>query len=87
MSMKVYAVPDMMTNITSIKRFIDDGAGFYLGNEEEFNRWLDDVNKEIAPLGLHIDESSYRGNSEFINFLDIQYCFDNNGNLQTDLYI
>ena len=72
MSKKVYNVPNMMTNIPSIKRFIDDGGGFYLGSEDQFNDWLADVNRFIGPLGLHIDESSFRTNSHFINFLDIQ---------------
>jgi hypothetical protein len=29
----------------------------------------------------------YKSNSQFINLLDIQYCFDNSGQLQTDLYV
>ena len=87
MSKKVFDVPDMMTNIKDIKRFIDDGAGFYLGSEEQFNVWLANVNRCIGPLGLHIDESIFRTNNHFINFLDIQYCFDDDeGKLQTDLY-
>ena len=34
-----------------------------------------------------LDESSLKKNSEYINFLDIQYCFDGDGELQTDLFI
>ena len=86
MSKKVYSDPNMMILITEIKRFIDDGAGFFSGTEEQFNEWLAEVNRRINPLGLHIDESSFRGNSSYTNFLDIQYCFDANGALQTDLY-
>lgn len=84
---KVYDVPDMMSHVTQVKRFIDDGAGFFSGTEAEFNNWLRAVNESIRPLGLYIDESSFRKNSSYINFLDIQYCFDNEGRLQTDLYI
>jgi len=76
----------MMTNIREVRRFIDDGAGFHLGSEEEFNNWLTAVNTEISPLGLYIDESALQKNSNYINFLDIQYCFDKDGCLQTDLY-
>ena len=76
-----------MLNVTEVKRFIDDGAEFFSGNENEFENWLDMVNQEIGVLGLNIDESSCKGNSEYINFLDIQYCFDSEGELQTDLYI
>ena len=45
------------------------------------------VNQEIGILGLYIDESSLKDNGEYISFLDIQYCFDSKGELQTDLYI
>ena len=86
MSSKVYTAPNMMTNVLDIKRFIDDGGGFHFGTEEEFNSWLAAVNESINPLGLHIDESNFQVNSNYINLLDIQYCFDNTGNLQTDLY-
>ena len=87
MSKEVYTIPDMMTDITEVKRFIDDGAGFYSGTEEQFNNWLSAVNQSIRPLGLNIDEWSFRKNSHYINFLDIQYCFNGEGQLQTDLYI
>ena len=87
MSKKVYNVRNMMTNVKDVKRFIDDGGGFYFGSEEEFMVWLDVVNREIASYGLHIDEWSFRGNSIYINLLDINYCFDENGKLQTDLYV
>ena len=40
----------------------------------------------IRELGLYIDESNFKENSQFINFLDILYCFDVQGVLQTDLY-
>ena len=55
-------------------------------NNSSFSDWLTTVNQKISSLGLHIDESSFKKNSDFINFLDIQYCFDGNGLLQTDLY-
>ncbi len=83
---KVYSEPNMMADVRSVRRFIDDGAGFHLGNEVQFVDWLAEVNRRIGPLGLHIDESSYKTNSEFINFLDVQYCFDREGKLKTDLY-
>ena len=86
MNQKVYSNPDMMTNVLDIKRFIDDGQGFYLATEEEFKSWLQQVNQLIRELGLYIDESNFKENSQFINFLDILYCFDVQGVLQTDLY-
>ncbi len=87
MSTKVYNLPNMMVDMKSIKRYIDDGGGFHLGNEDQFKGWIDEVNRIIGVLGLHIDEWNYRRNSEFINLLDILYCFDVDGVLQTDLYI
>ena len=87
MSKNVYSVPDMMTNIKEIKRYIDDGGGFYSGSAQQFSNWLTAVNQIIGPLGLYIDESNFQPNSQFINLLDIQYCFDTEGQLQTDLYI
>ena len=86
MSQKVYAVSDMMTMVLDIKRYIDDGGGFHLGNKEQFDIWLSTVNERINPFGLHIDESNFQINSHYINLLDIQYCFDSEGDLQTDLY-
>ena len=84
---KVYSQPNMMTNVLEIKRFIGDEQGFYLGTERQFNNWLAEVNRLIHPLGLYIDESNFKQYSLFINFLDILYCFDDEGELQTDLYI
>ena len=75
-----------MANLLSIKRYIDDGGGLHLGIKEQFLSWLAEVNRRIGILGLHIDESNYQENSCFINLLDIQYCFDTDGELQTDLY-
>ena len=68
MSQKVYDVPEKMTNVGEVKRFIDDGAGFFRGNNEEFEEWLNMVNQEIGMLGLNIDESSLKSNGEYINF-------------------
>ena len=86
MDKKVYNDPSMMQYVSDVKRFIDDGVGFFFENEEKFNEWLTEVNRRIRPYGLYIDESSFKTNSEFINFLDIQYCFNKDGVLQTDLY-
>ena len=83
---KVYSQPHLMQFVLDIKRFIDDGVGFFTGSEEEFNYWLQIVNANIGLYGLHIDESNIKNPTEYVNFLDIQFCFDQNGSLQTDLY-
>ena len=60
---------------------------FFAESKEKFQNWLSLVNQKISAYGLHIDESSIKSNSIFVNFLDIQYWFDREGELQTDLYI
>ena len=87
MQKEVYSDPELMAYITELKRFIDDGAGFFSGSELEFQNWLSLVYQKIGAYGLHIDESSIKPNSVFVNFLDIQFCFNMEGQLQTDLYI
>ena len=76
MQKEVYSDPEMMALITEIKRFIDDGAGFFAESKEKFQNWLSLVNQKIRAYGLHIDESSIKSNSIFINFLDIQYLVE-----------
>ena len=65
MAKKVYNDPSMMENVGEIKRFIDDGGGFFFGDEQRFNNWLAAVNQVLSPFGLCIDESNFRKNSEF----------------------
>ena len=84
---KVYANATLMTNIKSIKRFIDDGAGLFNGTLRQFQTWIKSVNDTIAPYGLNIDEFQVKNVDCFVNFLDIKYKFDSEGNLQTDLYM
>ena len=48
---------------------------------------MNKVNENLNPYGLFIDESEVKEVGEFIPFLDIQFCFDTNGQLQTDLYV
>ena len=76
----------MMKDVLDIARYIDDGGGLFLSSEEEFRVWLANVNELLRPFGLYIDESDFQTNSNFTNLLDIKYCFDREGNLQTDLY-
>jgi len=45
------------------------------------------VNKDLQPFGLNIDESSLASPGNYVPFLDIQFCFDDTGSLQTDLYV
>ena len=82
----VYNDETIMNNIMSAKRYVDDGAGLFNGSREAFNSWIVSVNEKLCPFGLTIDESCICPPSDYIAFLDIQFCFDSAGNLQTDLY-
>ena len=71
-----------------IKRFIDDGNGLFIGEEDEFANFKGNINRELQPYGLTIDEWEFATNpTDPVHFLDIKYWFDNIGDLQTDLYI
>ena len=87
MNIAVYSNEDLMQYVKEVKRYIDDGAGFFLGSERMFTTWMSKVNEALAPYGLLIDESTIKNVGEYVPFLDIQFCFDDNGNLQTDLYV
>ena len=83
----VYSHAHLMRNVIDIKRFIDDGSGFFCGSEDVFNNWLNEINEGIGVLGLTIDESNFQEPTHYVNFLDINFCFDSDGHLKTDLYI
>lgn len=57
------------------------------GTPEDFALWLEKVNENLKPFNLRIDKSSVGQTNSFILFLDIQFCFDSEGDLQTDLYV
>ena len=40
MNKKVYSQPHMMRFVNEIKRFIDDGVGFFYGTEDQFKYWM-----------------------------------------------
>ena len=82
----VYNDEIIMNDIMSAKRYVDDGAGLFNGSRENFNKWIDSVNEKLCPFGLTIDESCICPPNDHIAFLDIQFCFDIAGSLQTDLY-
>ena len=83
----VFSDPFLMKDIKSTKRYIDDGAGVFMGTREEFLNWITIVNIRLAQFGLVIDEYCIKPVGEFVPFLDIQFCFNSEGELQTDLFI
>ena len=84
---EVYSDPALMANITALKRYIDDGNGFFSGTQAEFSEWIAEINTKLLKYGLNIDESTIAEPSEYGSFLDIQFCFSADGNLETDLYV
>ena len=87
MNKAVYSNRQLMVNIVECKRYIDDGAGFYTGSVRSFTLWMNSVNKALQPYGLYIDECAIKEVNNYVPFLDIFFCFDLHGRLQTDLYI
>jgi hypothetical protein len=75
-----------MKHVLSVRRFIDDGAGFFSGDKLNFQEFIKAVNLRLSEYGLHIDEYSFEEPNSYVAFLDIKYCFDTNGKLQTDLH-
>ena len=47
MNKAVYQKPELMTNVVEVKRYIDDGAGFYTGTQRNFKIWMDNVNSAL----------------------------------------
>ena len=82
----VYSDSVLMKNVKAVKRYIDDGAGFYNGSTSDFTNWLILVNQRLNAYGLTIDESCIEPPGSYVPFLDIQFCFSSSGHLQTDLY-
>ena len=72
-----------MSNIEASKRFIDDGCGVFRGTKRQFTDWINRVNSLLATYGLNIDEYSFSEPGHYVSFLDIKFCFDPDGVLQT----
>ena len=87
MRQAVYSDQHLMNCVRELKRYIDDGGGFYVGSQRSFIVWMKKVNENLAPYGLFIDESVIQDVGIFVAFLDIQFCFDTKGHLQTDLFV
>lgn len=83
----VYDSEELMTNIKSVKRYIDDGSGVFSGTKRQFTEFINTVNNKISTYGLNIDEHTIADPGEYVAFLDIQFCFSEDGDLMTDLYV
>ena len=83
----VYSNSKLMKRVRTSKRYIDDGAGFFNSTEHKFKKWIGKVNDALQQYGLLIDEYQYQDIGQYVAFLDIKFCFDSDGTLQTDLHV
>ena len=60
---------------------------FLAGTKRQFSEFNTLVNQRIRLQGLNIDEHGIVDPGEYVAFLDIQYTFDGEGALQTDLFV
>ena len=82
----LYSDHSMMSDVESLKRFVDDCTGAYTGSERMFRKWEKRVRDRLLEFGLKTDDFVVMKNGEPLPFLDIQFWFDEAGQLQTDLY-
>ena len=78
----VYSNPELMSQVASVKRYIDDGAGQFTGTVRQFSSWIKKVNDYIVPIGLEIDEYEIENTGNFVSFLDVKFTFDTQGELR-----
>ena len=86
---EIFEDDKLMKDIVGIKRFIDDGVGIHTMSERRFSAWKKLVSKKVAKHGMKIkpgDWSVPLDKYHPVNFLDIQFSFDENKSLQTDLF-
>ena len=83
----LYSDPGMMKDIESLKRFVDDCTGVFVGPERVFRLWEKSVREKLLAFGLQTDDFVVMKSGNPLPFLDIQFWFDKDtGQLQTDLY-
>ena len=87
MRKKMYNYVNLMKHVECVKRYIDDGAGFFTGSQRQFASWINTVNRALEPYGLLIDEHNFEELGICVPFLDVLFCIDMNGMLFTDLYV
>lgn len=77
-------------NITALifmVRFVDDGTGGWCGEKSELIEFLDSINRELMSkfdIELTFKVTEF---NEYIEILDVQYKFDIQGNVTTDIFI
>ena len=72
----MYSNRNLMKHAAHVKRYIEDGAGFFTGSRRQFESWLNSVNLALQPSGSLIDEFNFEKLGICVPFLDIRFCID-----------
>ena len=83
----MYSDVQLMKPDKSVKRYIDDGFGVFIGSNRQLTNFINTVNMRLSELGLNVDEYIIEDNNVYVAFLDMKFCSDQNGCLQGDLYV
>lgn len=51
---EVYSDLKLMENVKAVKRFIDDGSGFFSGSKRQFAEFINTINEKISKYGLNM---------------------------------
>ena len=73
------------TLITFWKRFIDDGFGLWKGTQEEFQKFINNLNKESQKFNIHFPITEVQF-GKTVNFLDLTIYLDDQNKIQHKLY-
>ena len=87
LNMSLFAKPQMMNNILSTIRFIDDGSGIFIGTADDFEIWKTQLTNNLNQFNLINKNEDWNVSinlGEMVHLLDISFGFDENGNLITD---
>ena len=85
----LFSKQEMMRNIISTIRFIDDGAGVFTGTCEQFDAWKTNLTQNLKQYNLTIKNEDWNvahNLGENVHILDILFGFGLDGMLTTDLY-
>ena len=78
-----------MEDVVDVKRYIDDGVGIHTMSARRFAVWKKTISSKVTKFQMLIKPKDWNepiSKHHPVNFLDIQFLFDKNKALQTDLY-
>ena len=78
--MTLFSKPQMMRNIASTIRFIDDGSGIYICTADEFEIWKNEFTQGLKQFNLTIKNEDWdvgKNPGDMVHILDISFgCVD-----------